>query len=197
MDRFIALACVFAAIALVALPLGGCIVIPVGDPDDDRGADADDDVDDGEDDTTRCADLGGIEITFDGAANVRACFDTWNEEGVPLAIDGTPQCNNGTCGAADGSWDPGSVWTFGSAILGDLSQLDCEVTEVEVELSDYVGLGAATLDLYDADGGLIDTTANTTVGQQETLVAGAGEDFPVSTLALGGCETAFHTIRLY
>lgn len=194
MDRFIALCCVVLAVALAALPIGGCIVIPIEEPDEDT----DDDDDRGEaDGATRCGDLGGIEITLDGAADVGACFDTWIEEGVPLSIDGTPQCNNGSCGGADGSWDPGSVWVWPAAIVGDLSQLDCEVTEVEVELTDYVGPGAATLTLLDADGGIVDMTANATPGDPETLVAGLGEGFPVASFATGGCETAFHTIRLF
>lgn len=195
MDRFIALCCVVLAVALAALPIGGCIVIPIEEPEED--GDGDDDDGDETDGATRCADLGGIEITLDGAFDVRYCFDSWIEEGVPLSIDGTPQCNDGNCGGADGSWDPGNVWVWPGAIVGDLSMLDCEVTEVQVDLTDYVGPGAATLTVFDADGGIVDLAANTTPGEPETLTAGLGEGSPIASFATGGCETAFRTIRLY
>jgi len=196
MDRFIAFCCVALAVALAALPIGGCVVLPAEDPDEDNEPDGDDDGGEA-DGPTDCADLGGIEITFDAASEVRYCFDSWTEEGIPLSIDATPQCNNGTCGGADGSWDPGNVWVWPGAIVGDLSMLDCEVTEVQVDLTDYVGPGAATLTVFDADGGIVDLASNATPGEPETLTAGLGEGTPIASFATGGCETAFHTIRLY
>jgi hypothetical protein len=194
MDRFLVIGCVVLALSLAAIPLNGCVIIPVEQPDEDRSGDDDDG---GEDGVTRCEDLGGIELTLDGADNVSACFDSWTEAGVPLSIEGTPQCSNGTCTGADGGWDPGNVWTFAGAIVGDLSQLDCEVTEVEVELTDYTGVGAATLTVLAEDGGIVDMAANETPGEFETLTAGLDDGYPIAAFAVGGCETAWHTIRLY
>ena len=201
MDRFLALGCVLMALALAALPLNGCVIVPDhgddfdGDDDDVTGDDDDDATGDDDDGPDDCADFDGLVLTFDGAGNVNACFDTWTEEGVPLSIDGTPQCSNGNCTGADGSWDPGNVWTFAGAIVGDLSQLDCPITEVEV--TDYTGVGAATLTLFDAEGAIVDEVANETPGQFEILTAGLGDGYPVASFALGGCETAWHTVRLF
>jgi len=156
--------------------------------DDDAGDDDGGDDDGGDDDTgtpTPCEVL-----TFTSASGT-PCGVTWMEGIATLILQDPP---NGTCA---GEVTGGDVWVYPGLLRAEYLPEDCEVTMAEVDVTDWAGIGAATVTLLDASDTAIDSGGNTVVGSMDTVTVGSLGG-PISTaLTVLGFETQIHEIRLY
>ncbi|MCP4868715.1 MAG: hypothetical protein GY898_08355 [Proteobacteria bacterium] len=147
-----------------------------------RGGD-DDDATDGNGDA-----CDGIVLTIDGGNS--ACSDPWTEEGAELSL--IAHCESDSC---SGEASEGEVWIYPAMLYVDFGDLGCEVTRVEVDITDWAGTGAATVRLADSDFFALDEVGNSQVGDQEIIEVESDE--AAAGVAICGFETQVQEIRLY
>lgn len=117
-----------------------------------------------------------------------SCDEPWDVNGATVSL--TTHCESDSC---SGEASSGSFWIYPGQLLVEFADLDCTVTRVEADITDWAGSGAATIQLYGSDG-IIDGSANSFTGDSETVqVEGTGAD----AVGICGYETQVHEIRLY
>ena len=131
-----------------------------------------------------------ITITLDGV-DVSECGETWIESGVELSFVETTaeDCTEGSCYFGLGT---DSVWLYPARLNLDLSGLAGTVTQVEVDIVDYCGVGCTAAFLYEG-ASTVDSAYN--VGSAETLTLLSG-GASVDRAAVSSCEGMVTEIRL-
>jgi hypothetical protein len=155
--------------------------------DDDATGDDDDAADDDDDDGGVACD--GIILTLAGSG--AECDVPWTEGGASIEL--TNHCISSAC---SGDQAEGDVWIYPAMLSVDFDSLDCTVTRVEVDLTDFGGPGTATVTLLNSSSSVMDASANSGTGAVESMVLTATSGV-AGSVAICGSETQVHEIRLY
>jgi len=135
-------------------------------------------------------------IHLNNVPNV-VCDEVWVQDGVDMHFTSTTadDCTIGSCLFGIGS-GPDGVWLYPSRLVADFRQ-SYSITKVEVDITDFCGVGCTRAFLY-SSGMKVGQTSNTTVGTPEVLTVvpagGVADMFAVSS-----CEGQVlgSTIRIY
>jgi hypothetical protein len=104
----------------------------------------------------------------------------------------TTNCTSSSC---SGEQSEGEVWIYPAMLRVSFAGLDCDVTRVEADVTDWAGSGACNVDLMDSSGGVMATGFNSQVGSMGTI--NVQSSMPATAVGICGYETQVHEIRLY
>ncbi len=135
---------------------------------------------------------GTITITLDNVS-VSGCGETWIESGVELSFVNTTDedCAEDCCFFGT---DTDGVWLYPARLSLDLSGLTDTVTDAEVDIIDYCGVGCTAAFLYEG-ASTLNSVFNTKIGNIETLYLW-NQGASVDRIAVSSCEGFVGEIRL-
>ena len=137
-----------------------------------------------------------LEIHFDNVPAV-TCNEVWIQDGLPCHVTETTaeDCDGGGSCFFD-TFD--GLGLFPARLVVDLGS-PALIYRVEVDFTDYCGIGCSQAFLYNA-GTLLTSDTNDTVGEEEVLLLDMGPEGAMATdLAVSSCEgfVSPSTIRIY
>ena len=135
-----------------------------------------------------------VQIQLDNV-QITECNQIWADSGAQLSLVNTTEQDCGSGGSCSFGIESDGIWLWPSRLSIDISNIGFDPVRIEIDVTDFCGIGCTRAFLYNGNDTVIQTS-NTVVAGKSTFVLD-GHTLPVDSIAVSSCEGFISEIRIF